>query len=274
MVSIDPQILTYLAALAAAGLFAGFVAGLFGIGGGVVIVPALFTLLTALGYGEHALHVAIATSLSTIIVTSWSSLNAHRKKGAVDGAVLKAWIPWVSLGAAAGAVAAGLMSKQMLQWVFGGLGLLVAAQFIFARDDWRLANALPTGAARAGIGGALGAASAMMGIGGGAFGATLMTLCGRPIHQAVGTASGFGAAIGIPAALAMIISGWGQAGLPPWSLGYVNLSGFVAVGALTAAMAPFGARTAHRLPKATLKRLFGVGFGLISLMMLARAAGY
>jgi uncharacterized protein len=155
-----------------------------------------------------------------------------------------------------------------LELVFGVLGLLVAAQFLLAKPDWRLAQALPTGAPRAGIGVGLGAASALMGIGGGAFGATLMTLCGRPIHQAVATASGFGAVIGIPAALAMIAAGWSVSGRPPLSLGYVHAPAFLAIGALTVAMAPVGARLAHRLDRTVLKRLFGAMFGLIALRML------
>jgi uncharacterized protein len=254
--------------LVPAGLFAGLIAGLFGIGGGVVIVPVLHGLLTVFGYGETALHVAVATSLSTIIATSFSSLNAHRKIGAVDEAVLRAWIPWVALGAALGAALAGRMSATALEIVFGVFGLLVAAQFLLAQDHWRLAAALPDGAARAGIGMGLGGASALMGIGGGAFGATLMTLCGRPIHQAVATASGFGAAIGIPAALALIVAGWGEPERPPWSLGFVNAPAFFAIGALTVAMAPVGARLAHRLDKKRLKRLFGAMFGVIALKML------
>jgi uncharacterized membrane protein YfcA len=270
-VSLDaaaPHIWWLLAALLPAGLFAGLIAGLFGVGGGVVIVPVLYQLLTALGFGDTALHMAVATSLSTIIATSFSSLNAHRKKGAVDEAVLRSWTPWVAFGAVGGAALAGLMSARGLELVFGVLGLLVAAQFLFAREDWRLAAALPTGAVRAGIGVSLGGVSALMGIGGGAFGATLMTLCGRPIHQAVATASGFGAAIGIPAALALIMAGWFVPGRPPLSLGYVNAPAFAAIGALTVAMAPVGARLAHRLDRSLLKRLFGAMFAVIAVKML------
>jgi uncharacterized protein len=266
--AIAPQTWILLAALVPAGLFAGLIAGLFGVGGGVVIVPVLYQLLTAFGYGAAALHVAVATSLATIIATSFSSLNAHRKKGAVDEAVLRAWTPWVALGAVGGAALAGVMSARGMEFVFGGLGLLVAAQFLFAREDWRLASALPEGAVRAGIGFGLGGASALMGIGGGAFGATLMTLCGRPIHQAVATASGFGAAIGIPAALALMVAGWSVPGRPPLSIGFVHAPAFVAIGALTVAMAPFGARLAHRLDRTLLKRLFGAMFAVIAARML------
>jgi uncharacterized membrane protein YfcA len=266
------ELLALVGALAVAGLLAGFVGGLFGIGGGVVIVPALYYVLTALGVDEAVrMHVAVGTALSTIISTSWRSLAAHTKAGAVDYAVLKNWGPWITLGALIGAAIAGFANTQALLIVFGGGLLLIALQMAFGNPDWRVARELPAGAPRALIAGSIGALSAMMGIGGGAFGVTLMTLCGRAIHQAVATASGFGAAIALPAALGYVLTGWGEAGLPPWSLGYVNLPGFVLLALLTALTAPLGARLAHRLPQHTLKRTFAVLLGLVALSMLRSA---
>lgn len=264
--------MVFIAALAGAGLLAGFVGGLFGIGGGVVIVPALYYVFTALGVDEAVrMHVAVGTALSTIISTSWRSLAAHTKAGAVDYAVLKSWGPWITVGALIGAALAGLANTQVLLIVFGGGLFLIALQMAFGNPHWRIAQDLPTGAPRAAIAGAIGALSAMMGIGGGAFGVTLMTLCGRAIHQAVATASGFGAAIALPAALGYVLTGWGATGLPPWSLGYVNLPGFVLLALLTALTAPIGARLAHRLPQQTLKRAFAVLLGLVALNMLRQA---
>lgn len=266
------DVIGFMAALAAAGLAAGFVGGLFGIGGGVVIVPALYYVFTALGVDEAVrMHAAVGTALSTIIATAWRSLATHTKAGAVDFAVLKAWGPWITLGALIGAALAGLADTDALLIVFGAGLFLVAAQMGLGNPDWRLARELPSGAARALIAGAIGALSAMMGIGGGAFGVTMMTLCGRAIHQAVATASGFGAAIALPATLGYIVIGWGQAGLPPWSLGYVNLPGFVLLALLTALTAPIGARLAHRLPQRTLKRAFAVLLALVALNMLREA---
>lgn len=266
------DILCFAIGLIAAGLFAGFAGGLFGIGGGVVIVPPLYWLLTALGVDEAVrMHVAVGTSLSTIIATSWRSLATHTKAGAVDFAVLRAWAPWIALGALAGAAIAGLVSTGVLLIVFGAGLLLVALQLGLGNPDWRLAQDLPTGVARAGIAGGIGLLSAMMGIGGGAFGVTVMTLCGRPIHQAVATAAGFGAAIALPAAAGYVLTGWGEAGLPPWSLGYVSLPGFIILGALTALTAPIGARLAHRLPQLILKRTFALLLGLVALNMLREA---
>jgi uncharacterized membrane protein YfcA len=266
------ELLVFFAALVAAGLFAGLIGGLFGVGGGIVIVPALYHGLGLAGVPEDArMHVAVATSLSTIVATSWRSLNAHRKSGAVDEALLKSWIPWIALGAVIGAALAGQISGQGLLIVFGVLALLVAANMAFGSDAWRIVGAMPTGAARVGTAGAVGLLSAMMGIGGGAFGVTIMTLCGRPIHQAVATASGFGAAIALPAALANMVTGWGAAGLPWGSLGYVNAPGFVILAMLTAITAPIGARLAHRLNRVLLKRLFAVFLALTALNLLSEA---
>lgn len=267
-----PDLVFLLLALGAAGLAAGFVGGLFGIGGGVVVVPALYLLFTALEVDvDVRMHIAVGTALSTIISTSWRSLASHTKVGAVDYDILRAWTPWIALGAAAGAVLAGFANTSAMLFVFGGGLLLIALLLGFGNPLWRIADVMPTGAARAGIGGGIGLLSAMMGIGGGAFGVTLMTLCGRPIHHAVATAAGFGAAIALPATLGYMIAGWGRDGLPPWSLGYVSLPGFVIVGALTAITAPAGARLAHRLPQLMLKRAFAMFLGLISLSMLYEA---
>lgn len=268
----NPELIWFAVGLIAAGLAAGFVGGLFGIGGGIVIVPALYFVFTALGVDEAVrMHVAVGTSLSTIIATSWRSLATHTKAGAVDFELLRSWIPWISLGALIGAAVAGLVNTEVLLIVFGGGLLLIAAQMGLANPNWRLFAELPGGIARAGIAGALGLLSAMMGIGGGAIGVTVMTLCGRPIHQAVATASGFGAAIAIPAVIGYAITGWAREGLPPFSLGFVNVPGFVFLALLTTITAPIGARLAHRLPQLTLKRAFAVVLAVIAANMLRAA---
>lgn len=266
------ELVWFAAGLAGAGLVAGFVGGLFGIGGGVVVVPALYLVLTALGVDEDVrMHVAVATSLSTIVSTSWRSLAAHTRAGAVDTAVLKAWAPWITFGALAGAAVAGFASSELLLIVFGGGLFLIALQMGLGNPNWRLASDLPKGAPRAAIASGIGFFSALMGIGGGAFGVTVMTLCGKPIHRAVATASGFGAAIALPGALGYAIAGWGREGLPPFSLGFVSVPGFIVLAALTALTAPLGARLAHRLPQLTLKRAFSVFLGLVALNMLREA---
>jgi len=264
-----PEIIWFLVALAVAALFAGFIAGLFGVGGGVVIVPALYGLFTAMGVDEAVrMHVAVGTSLSTIITTSWRSLATHAKAGAVDFAVLKQWSPWIAVGALVGAAVAGLANTMALMIIFGFGLLLIALQFGFGNPDWRVRDDLPVGGLRAFIASLLGGLSSIMGIGGGAFGVTVMTLCNRPIHQAVATASGFGAAIAIPGTVGFIIAGLGREGLPPWSVGFVNVPGFILLALLTATTAPIGARLAHRLPQLQLKRAFGAMLAFVALNML------
>lgn len=250
-------------AISAAGLFAGLIAGLFGVGGGTVIVPALFYAFAVLQLGGEAnLHVAVGTSLAVIIAVSIRSLGAHRSHGAVDEAVLRGWTPWIALGGAVGAALAGVSSDEGLAAVYAGVALLVAFQLAFGGERWRVAPDLPIGWPRGVIGTALGTASAMMGVGGGALGSMLMTLCGRPIHQAVATASGFGLAIGVPATVGFIVAGWSAGGRPPLSLGYVNVPAAVVMGVLTTAVAPYGARLAHRLDRTMLRRLFAAFLAL------------
>jgi uncharacterized membrane protein YfcA len=260
------------AALAGAGLLAGFVGGLFGIGGGAVLVPVLYLLFGALGVDDSVrMHLAIGTSLSTIMVTSWRSFSAHLKADAVDFEVVRAWGPWIAGGAVAGAALAGAVETRMLLGVFGVGLCAVAAQLAFAGPLWRLADAAPLGLSGGVIAGSIGFLSAMMGIGGDAFGATALTLCGTPIHRAVGTASGFGALIALPATLGFIVTGWEHPELPAWSIGYVSAPGFAIVGLLTAATAPIGARLAHRLPALALKRTFAVFLALVALNMVRAA---
>ncbi len=265
--------LPLLLALAGAGLLAGLAAGLFGICGGVIIVPVLFFLFDMMGYSSSAMHVAVATSLATIILTSVRSVLAHHRKGAVDWTVLKTWSGWIMAGSAAGMLVAGGFSRQVMQAIFGTVLVLFAAQFYFGRPDWRLAGSMPRGALRAGLGLFNGALSAIMGIGGGTLGVTLMTLCAMPMHRAVATAAGWGVAIGLPGALAAILAGQGRSGLPPLSAGFVNLPAFALISVFTVLMAPVGAALAHRLDAARLRRLFGLLLALVAARMLWQAAG-
>ena len=260
------EILMLLAALVAAGLVGGVIAGLFGVGGGTVIVPAVFYAFEVLGVGGEAnLHVAIGTSLLTIVATSWRSLRAHRTHGAVDETVLKTWTPWVAVGALLGAAVAGATSMEGLAIVYGVCLAAVAAQMGLMPEGHAIRRGLPEGWGRRGFGTLIGGLSAMMGIGGGSFGGMLMSLCGRPIHQAVATASGFGVAIGAMATLGFVAFGWNADGRPPLSLGYVNVPGAVVMAVLTTAVAPWGAKLAHSLDRRVLRRAF-------ALYLLATAA--
>jgi uncharacterized membrane protein YfcA len=266
------DLLILIAAMAGAGMFAGLIAGLFGVGGGTVLVPALFYAFGVFGLGGEAnLHVAVGTSLSTIITTSLRSVAAHRKHGAVDEAVLKGFIPWIALGAIIGAVLAGFTDKATLGLIYGAFAIVLAGYMGLGKESWTIMRDVPTGSARAGVGTGLGAVSALMGIGGGAFGSAVMTLAGRPIHQAVATASGFGVAIAVPATLGFMLMGWGVDGRPPLSLGYINVPGFVILALLTGAVAPYGAKLAHRLNKTMLRRAFGAYLAFTALAVVIKA---
>lgn len=267
------EVLLLVSSLAAAGVFAGFVGGLFGVGGGIVLVPVLYHLFGVLEVDEAVrMHVSVATSLSTIIATSWRSMTTHARVGAVDITLLRAWTPWIAFGAACGSALASVLSGETLLVVFGIGMLAIAANIGLSRESWRLAADVPTGTPRALIAGAIGALSALMGIGGGTFGVAVMTLSGRPIHQAVATASGFGAAIAAPAVLVNIATGWAHGGRPPLSLGFVNVPGFALLAALTMIAAPYGARLAHRLDRTMLKRAFAAFLAVTALNLFYEAA--
>lgn len=257
--------------LMAAGLAAGFAGGLFGIGGGFVVVPALIGVFHYFGVAESVVaHVAIGTSLATIIVTSLRSVQAHAARGAVDFDILKSWAPWVVLGVCGGLVLARSVDGTVMTLVFGSGVLLMGLHFIFPflQNKQRIATAMPTGTARAGLATFLGGFSALLGIGGGTIAVLVMTSCGRSIHRAVATAAGLGAIIAIPGAIGFAIIGWGNTSLPAGSIGYINVLGAVAIAAMSYFTAPLGARAAHALNGDVLKRIFGIYLLAISGMML------
>lgn len=253
------ELVMMLAALVGAGAIAGVIGGLFGVGGGTVLVPALFYAFSVLGVGgEHNLHVAIGTSLLTIVATSVRSLATHRKHGAVDEVVLKTWTPWVAFGGLVGAFIAGGSPMSALAIVYGVCLIAIAVQMGLLPEHITVRKDLPTGWGRRVVASVIGTLSAMMGIGGGSFGGLTMTLCGRPIHQAVATSSGFGLAIGAAASFGYLVFGWGASGVPPLTLGYVNIPAAIIMGLLTGWTAPYGARLAHRLDRKKLRRAFAL----------------
>lgn len=262
------QLLTLAALLLAAGAVAGVTAGLLGVGGGIVLVPVLWHLFTGLGVDEAIrMHLAVGTSLVTIVATSASSVRAHHRRGAVDLALLRSWGPWIFLGVLAGTVLASYARGPVLTLVFASVALVVALYMGLARQEWRLANRLPEGAPKAALAGAIGTISAMMGIGGGTLGVPILTLCGYPIHRAVGTAAAIGFIIGVPGAAGFAVSGWGTPDLPPLSAGYVNLLGFALIFPTSTLLAPYGARLAHSLNTRVLRRVFAVFLGVTAVRM-------
>lgn len=260
----------FVAGLLATGLIAGILAGLLGVGGGIVIVPVLFHMFTALGVDEAVrMHLAVGTSLATIIPTSIRSLTAHAKRGAVDWGILKSWGPGLLVGTLIGTALAGGLDAKALQAVFGVIALLVAINMAFGKPMERPESNAPTGAKGFGFAGVIGVFSAMMGIGGGTLGVPLLTYLGLVAQRAVATASGFGLIISIPGAIGFILSGWGLSTLPPASAGYVNAIGFGLITPMTVLAAPLGVSIAHALPKQRLKQAFALFLALTAIRMLA-----
>ena len=260
-------------AMLGAGLFAGFAAGIFGIGGGFVVVPALFVVLPLLGGTHEAIaHVAIGTSAATIIVTSIRSLLAHAKRGAVEFEVLKAWAPWIILGDGGGVLLAGHVDGRVLTMIFASGVFLMSLNFLLPRlGNKVISEDMPSGIARVGIAGGLGTFSALLGIGGGTIAIMVMTLCGRSIHRAIATASGVGTLIAIPSAVGFALIGLREEGLPWGSLGYVNLPATLAIASMSILTAPLGVAAAHSLPAGRLKRIFGIYLVIIAFVMFRNA---
>jgi len=265
-----------LLALIGAGLLAGFAAGIFGIGGGFVVVPALLLLLPLLGgdHGQYA-HVAIGTSAATIIVTSIRSLRAHAKRGAVDFQILRDWAPWVMLGDVAGVILAGRVDGAVLTLIFASGVLLMSIVFLVPRlGNHVVSDQMPGGMGRVAIAGGLGTFSSLLGIGGGTVAIMVMTLCGRSIHRAIATASGIGTLIAVPSAIGFAWIGLRETGLPWGSLGYVNVPAALAIGSMSVLTAPLGVAAAHSLEPALLKRVFALYLVVIAVFMFKHAMKY
>ncbi|MFD1694729.1 sulfite exporter TauE/SafE family protein [Roseibium aestuarii] len=262
-------------ALIGAGAIAGFLAGLFGIGGGAVLVPVLYQFLTVLQVDESVrMHLSVATSLGIIIPTSLRSFMAHKRRGAVDLELLKSWIVPVPLGVVIASLLAAHVSGAGLKGIFAVLAVILGLRMLFDKRGARIADDIPGFPIRPLCGALIGFFSTLMGIGGGVMNNTFMTLYGRPIHQAVATSSGTGILISIPGTIGLIWAGWGAEHLPPFSLGYVNLLGVALIIPVTVLMAPFGVKVAHALPRRRMEVLFGCFLLLVALRFFASLAGY
>lgn len=256
--------------LVLAGAATGLLAGVFGVGGGAVVVPVLYEVFRVIGVPEEVrMPLAVGTSLAIIIPTSIRSFNAHRAKGMVDLSIIKVWAVPVVLGVIGGSVIARYAPADLFKAVFVAVAFVSAMRLLFASDRWKLGEDMPGRLVMRVYGLVIGVLSALMGIGGGQLSSLFMTFYGRPIHQAVATSSGLGVLISIPGALGYIYAGWPKmAVLPPFSLGYVSLIGFLLFIPTSIWTAPIGARMAHRLSKRRLE----VAFGLFLLVVCARFA--
>ncbi|WP_332694263.1 sulfite exporter TauE/SafE family protein [Bosea sp. (in: a-proteobacteria)] len=251
-----------------AGAATGLLAGVFGVGGGAVIVPVLYEVFRVIGVAEEVrMPLVVGTSLAVIIPTSIRSFNAHRAKGMVDLSIIRIWALPVVLGVAGGSMIARYAPADLFKLVFVTVAFVSAMRLLFASDRWKLGDDMPGPFLMRIYGVIIGVLSALMGIGGGQLSSLFMTFYGRPIHQAVATSSGLGVLISIPGALGYIYAGWPKMDmLPPLSLGYVSLIGFLLFIPTSIWTAPIGARLAHRLSKRKLE----VAFGIFLLVVCAR----
>ena len=252
--------------LVAVGALSGFLAGVFGIGGGAILVPVFYECFRLAGVPlEVRMPLCIGTSLAIIIPTSIRSWRAHYLRGAVDTEILKAWWLPVLAGVIAGSVTARYAPERLFKIVFVAVAWSAAARLLLARATWKFGDDLPKGPLMKVYGFFVGILSTLMGIGGGLFSNLLMTFYGRPIHQAVATSSALAVLISIPGALGYVYAGWPAAArFPdvaalqlPFALGYVSLIGAVLVMPLSLLTAPLGVRAAHAMSKRTLEMAFG-----------------
>jgi uncharacterized membrane protein YfcA len=265
----QPDMILLAVLVMAVGLFSGVISGLLGVGGGIVIVPALYHVFSYLGIDESVrMHLAVGTSLSTIIPTAIRSVRSHHKRGAVDMALMRQWAVPLGIGVLIGTGLAVFARGRELTMVFATVALIVALQMTVLRHDWKLRDSLPRGFAGALPPLGIGAFSAMMGIGGGTLAVPTLSMFGVPIHRAVATASGFGLIIAIPGTIGFVIAGWGNPLLPlPWYLGYVSLVGFVLLVPATLISVPWGVALAHWLKPQPLRWAFAVFLAITSARM-------
>lgn len=260
------ELIPFVLALAAGGAVAGILAGMFGIGGGAILVPIFFHVFGLLGVPEDVrMQLALGTSLAIIVPTSIRSFMAHRQRGAVDIALLKGWIVAVPLGTIIATVIAAKASSVELRLIFALIALALAFRMIFNRVSWKLGDDLPGNPIKFLVGAGIGMLSGLMGIGGGVLNNTFMTLYGRSIHQGVATSSGAGVLISLPGLAGYIWGGWGVPGLPPFSTGYINWLAVLLLIPITLYLAPIGAKLAHAMSKRELEVGFGIFLVFISI---------
>lgn len=250
-------------ALLVAGLATGILAGLFGVGGGAIIVPVLYEVFGAVGVSDaERMHLSVGTALAIIVPTALRAFFAHRLRTKVDNSVLRRWALPVVTGVVAGSALAAISPDVVLKIAFVAFAALMSSKMLLGRSDWMLGDHLPGRAAMTAYGFGIGAASPLIGISGGGIATVVLTLYRVPIHTAIATSAGLGALIAVPGTIGYIIGGLPHLDeLPPFSLGYVSLPALVLVGGIATLAAPFGARLAHRFSKRQLE----MGFGLFLL---------
>ena len=258
------------AAIVVAGVITGILAGLFGIGGGAVIVPVLYEVFRVLGVPEEVrMQLCVGTSLAIIVPTAIRSYLTHRAKGLVLPQVIRLWALPAVIGVACGAAIAAFAPAVVFKIAFVVIATFIATKFLFAGDRWNLGDELPGVLPMTAYGFGIGLGGALMGVSGGSLSNIVLTLYGKSIHQAVATSSGLGVPITIVGTLGYILAGLPhQALLPPLSLGFVSLIGLVVMAPVSSFAAPYGARLAHRLSRRNLEIAFSIFLLLVSLRFL------
>ena len=257
-------------AIIVAGIVTGILAGLFGIGGGAIIVPVLFEVFRILGVPEEVrMQLCVGTSLAIIVPTTVRSYRAHRAKGLVIAEIMRSWAVPAVVGVFVGSVIAAFAPATVFKLAFVIIAGVIAAKLLVGRDSWVLGQRLPGRAGMTWYGFAVGLASSLMGISGGSLATMAMTLYGVPMHNAVATSAGLGVPIAIAGTLGYCLAGLPhQALLPPLSIGFVSMIGVVLIAPISSYIAPLGARLSHALPKRQLE----IGFGLFLIAASLRFA--
>jgi uncharacterized protein len=264
------------AAIIVAGIVTGILAGMFGIGGGAIIVPVLFEVFRILGVPEEVrMQLCVGTSLAIIIPTTVRSYRAHRAKGLVIAEIMRCWAVPAVAGVLVGSVVAAFAPATVFKLAFVVIAGIIAAKLIVGRDNWVLGRRLPGRTGMTGYGFVIGLASSLMGISGGSLATMAMTLYGVPMHNAVATSAGLGVPIAIAGTLGYCLAGLPhQALLPPLSIGFVSMIGVVLIAPISSYIAPLGARLSHALPKRQLEIGFGLFLIAASLRFAASLLGF
>ncbi len=260
------EVLWLVGVLLAAGLVTGVLAGMLGIGGGGILVPILFEVFAVLGVDESVrMHLCVGTSLAVIMPTSLRSFFAHKAAGAVDMDIVRSFLVPVVGGVCLGVLVARYSNENVLKAVWAGAATAFSLKLYLGGDKWKLGDTIPGNPLRAIYGVFIGLVSTLMSIGGGAFITMMMTLYGRTIHQAVATSSGFGPMIAIPGTIGFIWAGLAATGLPPGSIGYVNLLGAAIIASVSVLAAPLGVRMAHGISRRKLEFAFATFLALVAI---------
>jgi uncharacterized membrane protein YfcA len=255
----------------AAGVLVGILAGLFGIGGGAIIVPVLYEVFRVLGVSEDVrIQACIGTSLAIIVPTTIRSYLGHKKKGSVIPEVVRIWALPAITGVAIGSLTASFAPAFVFKTAFLFFVIFIAIRMLFGGESWKLGNELPGRRTLAVFGFITGLASSLVGVSGGAISNAVLTLYGRPMHQAVGTSAGVGVPITIAGTIGYIFAGWPHmAQLPPLSVGYVSLVGLALMAPVSSFTTVYGVRLAHRLSRRKLEIAFGIFLVLVALRFVA-----